>query len=85
MSGIAASLAGLRVSGVVGLSPRSLAIALGTRPRSYLWIHLERKQADYALADSLPIAADPRGSRYGGLEEGLRGLVIARAEVGAPN
>jgi predicted ribosome quality control (RQC) complex YloA/Tae2 family protein len=82
MSGIAASLAGLRVSGVVGLSPRSLAIALGAKPRSYLWIHLERKQADYALAGNLPISPDPRGSRYGGLEEGLRGLVIVRAEVG---
>jgi len=82
MSGIAASLAGLRVSGVVGLSPRSLAIALGTKPRSYLWMHLERKQADYALARELPISPDPRGSRYGGLEEGLRGLVIVKAEVG---
>ena len=83
MSGIAASLAGLRVSGVVGLSPRSLAIALGTRPRSYLWMHLERKQADYTLARALPISPDPRGSRYGGLEDGLRGLVIVRAEVGS--
>jgi hypothetical protein len=81
MSGIAASLAGLRVSGVIGLSPRSLAIALGTRPRSYLWIHLERKQADYAYSGELPIAPDPRGSRYGGLEDGLRGLAILRAEV----
>ncbi|HEY6221592.1 MAG TPA: NFACT RNA binding domain-containing protein [Candidatus Eisenbacteria bacterium] len=67
---------------MVGLSPRSLAIALGTKPRSYLWIHLERKQADYALARELPIPADPRGSRYGGLEDGLRGLLIVRAEVG---
>ena len=82
MSGIAASLAGLRVSGVVGLSPRSLAIALGTKPRSYLWIHLERKQADYTLATELPISPDPRGSRYGGLEEGMRGLGIVRAELG---
>ena len=83
MSGIAASLAGLRVSGVIGLSPRSLAVAVGMRPRSYLWIHLERKQAGYTLSAELPIPPDPRGSRYGGLEEGMRGLLILRAEVGA--
>src|SRR2546426_2530415 len=82
MSGIAASLAGLKVSGVVGLSPRSLAIAFGRRPRSYLWVHLERKQVDYALAAELPIVPDPRGSRYGALEDGIRDLVIQRAEVG---
>jgi len=81
MSGIAASLAGQRVSGVVGLSPRSLAVGLGTRPRSYLWIHLERKEASYTLSSELPIPPDPRGSRYGGLEDGMRGLVILRAEV----
>jgi fibronectin-binding protein A (FbpA)/ribosomal quality control pathway NFACT family protein len=83
MSGIAASLAGQRVSGVVGLSPRSLAVALGGRPRSYLWIHVERKEASYTHSGELPIPPDPRGSRYGGLEDGMRGLMILRTEVDA--
>jgi len=81
MKSLARSLEGLRVSGVIGLSPRSLAIAFGVKPRRYLWIHLERKRADLALADRLPIAADPRGSRYGAIEEAIRGLVVLSAEV----
>ena len=75
-----ASLRGRVVRGVVTLSPRSLAIAFVAPPRTYLWIHLERKEADYALAETLPIAADPRGSRFGGLEEPLQGLVVRAVE-----
>lgn len=70
-----------RVSGVIGLSPRSLAIAVGARPRHYLWIHLERKRADLAFADKLPTAADPRGSRYGAIEEALRGLIVGSSHA----
>ena len=75
-----ASLRGRVIRGVVTLSPRSLAIAFVAPPRSYLWIHLERKEAAYALAESLPIPADPRGSRFGGLEEPIQGLVVRSAE-----
>ena len=53
MEALAQSLVGLRVSGVVALSPRSLAIAFGARPRRYLWIHLERKRADLTFADQI--------------------------------
>jgi hypothetical protein len=81
MKTLARALVGLRVSGVVPLSPRSLAIAFGTRPRRYLWIHLERKRADLCLADQLPTAADPRGSRYGAIEEAIRGRVVVDASA----
>ena len=83
MSDVAARLEGRRVSGVIALSPRSLAIGLGERPRSYLWIHLERKLARFALADRLPSAPDPRGSPFGAIEDAIRGLVIARASFDA--
>ena len=81
MSDFARSLDGRRVSGVIALSPRSLAVAFGERPRSYLWIHLERKLARVALADRLPTAPDPRGSPFGAIEEGLRGLAVTRASL----
>lgn len=80
MKTLVASLLGLRVSGVIGLSPRSLAIAFGARPRRYLWIHLERKRADLAFADKLPTAVDPRGSRYGAIEEAIRDRTVLGAE-----
>jgi hypothetical protein len=81
MSDFTRSLAGRRISGVIALSPRSLAVAFGERPRSYLWIHLERKLARVALADRLPTAPDPRGSPFGAIEEGLRGLEVAHASL----
>jgi fibronectin-binding protein A (FbpA)/ribosomal quality control pathway NFACT family protein len=83
MSDLAAQLEGRRVSGVIALSPRTLAVAFGERPRSYLWIHLERKIARLALADRLPSAADPRGSPFGAIEEALRGLAVVRASLDA--
>ncbi|HET9941548.1 MAG TPA: hypothetical protein VFR25_10665, partial [Candidatus Eisenbacteria bacterium] len=81
MSRLAQAIAGRRVSGVIALSPRSLAVALGEKPRSYLWIHLERKRARLAFADRLPTAPDPRGSPFGAIEEGLRGLLVRRATL----
>lgn len=69
-------LAGLPVTGVIGHAPRSLVVAIGAKPRRYLWIHLERKEAVVALAPDLPVSPDPRGSRFGALEEHLRGLVV---------
>ena len=78
-----ATLQGRVIRGVVTLSPRSLAIALVAPPRSYLWIHLERKEAIYALAESLPIPPDPRGSRFGALEEPLQGLAVRTVERAA--
>ena len=47
--------------------------------RALLWVHLDRKEAALALAGELPIAADPRGSRFGGLETPVRGLVVTEA------
>jgi NFACT N-terminal and middle domains/NFACT protein RNA binding domain len=76
-----ASLTGLPVSGVIGHAPRSLVIAVGAKPRRYLWIHLERKEAVMTLAPDLPTTPDPRGSRFGGLEDPLRGLVILDVRV----
>jgi hypothetical protein len=73
------ALRGRRVTGVVPLAPRSLAIALGPAPRAFLWVHLDRKEAALAFAPDLPIAPDPRGSRFGGFETPVRGLVVAEA------
>ncbi|HEU5311936.1 MAG TPA: NFACT RNA binding domain-containing protein [Candidatus Eisenbacteria bacterium] len=81
MSQSPATLEGLPVSGVIGHAPRSLVIAVGAKPRRYLWIHLERKEAAVALAADLPTSPDPRGSRFGGLEDPLRGLVIREVRV----
>lgn len=79
----ASPLVGRRISGVIGLSPRSLAVGLDMKPRVYLWIHIERKEVVYALADALPIPPDPRGSRYAALEEPLRGLTIQEVHATA--
>ncbi|HLQ66840.1 MAG TPA: NFACT RNA binding domain-containing protein [Candidatus Limnocylindrales bacterium] len=79
MKALPEALRGRRVTGVVPLGPRSLALALGPSPRLYLWVHLDRKEAALALASELPIAADPRGSRFGGLETPVRGLAVADA------
>lgn len=81
MSDLAQGVAGRRVSGVIALSPRSLAVALGEKPRTYLWIHLERKRARLALSDRLPTSPDPRGSPFGAIEEALRGLLVRRATL----
>lgn len=70
-------LRGRRITGVVALAPRSLAIATIPAPRLYLWVHLDRKEATLALAPDLPLPPDPRGSRFGGFETPARGLVIA--------
>ena len=75
------SLRGLMIRGVIGLSPRSLAIHFDSKPRLYLWLHLERKEIAYALANELPLPPDPRGSRYGGLEDPIRGLTVQSVEV----
>jgi predicted ribosome quality control (RQC) complex YloA/Tae2 family protein len=42
---------------------------------------MDRKEAALGLAPDLPMAPDPRGTRFGGLEGPLRGLVIVEAEL----
>jgi len=79
MSPLSGALHGRRVTGVVPLAPRSLALALGPSPRTFLWLHFDRKEASVAHASELPIAPDPRGSRFGGLESSVRGMIIADA------
>lgn len=75
------SLQGRRVTGIVPLAPRSLAIATGPPPRLFLWVHIDRKEAALALAPDLPIPPDPRGSRFGALETPARGLVVAAVSL----
>jgi len=86
VSGVAdiPSLLGREVRGVVAHSSRSLTISFGGAPRAHLWIHLERKDAWYALAPDLPIEPDPRGSRFQAIEIPLRDaqVVLARARAG---
>ena len=79
MSGVAeiSSLVGREVRGVVPLSGHSLALSFAGTPRVFLWIHLERKTAWYALAPDLPIDPDPRGSRFQPIETPLRRAVLA--------
>ncbi|HYQ89257.1 MAG TPA: NFACT RNA binding domain-containing protein [Candidatus Binatia bacterium] len=78
MSGIAevSALVGREVRGVVPLTSGTLAISF-TGARVFLWIHLERKTAWYAVAPDLPIDPDPRGSRFQAIETPLRGTVLA--------
>jgi fibronectin-binding protein A (FbpA)/ribosomal quality control pathway NFACT family protein len=78
MSGAAGlpGLVGREVRGVVPLTHCSLAISFVGAPRVFLWIHLERKTAWYALAPSLPIDPDPRGSRFQAIETPIRGAAL---------
>jgi hypothetical protein len=78
VSGVAeiSGLVGRGVRGVVPLTSRSLAIAFMGGPRVFLWIHLERKIAWYAVAPDLPIDPDPRGSRFQAVETPLRGATL---------
>ena len=52
MSGVAeiSGLVGRDVRGVVPLTSHTLALSFVGAPRVFLWIHLERKTAWYALA-----------------------------------
>lgn len=77
-----ASLVGRRLTGVVPLGPKTMAIAFDGAPRAFLWIRLEPKRASLALAERMPIPPDPRGTPFGGLERPLRGLDV-RALDGA--
>ncbi|HSQ59419.1 MAG TPA: hypothetical protein VLT84_03140, partial [Acidobacteriota bacterium] len=71
-----ASLEGRRLTGVVPLGPKTMAIAFDGKPRAFLWIRLEPKRASLALDERLPISPDPRGTPFGGLERPLRGLEV---------
>jgi len=82
MSALRDQLAGRRIAGVIALSPRSFAISLEPKPRRYLWVHLDRKEALLAIAPDLPIPPDPRGSPFGGLEAALRGRAVIGVEEG---
>ena len=70
-------LVGRDVRGVVPLTSHTLALSFVGAPRVFLWIHLERKTAWYALAPELPIDPDPRGSRFLPIETPLRGAILA--------
>jgi predicted ribosome quality control (RQC) complex YloA/Tae2 family protein len=43
---------------------------------------MDRKEAALCLARDLPLAPDPRGTRFGGLEGPLRGLAVVEVELG---
>jgi len=79
VSGVAeiSGLVGREVRGVVPLTSRSLAVSFAGAPRVFLWIHLERKTAWYALAPDLPMDPDPRGSRFQAIEVPLRNTRVA--------
>ena len=81
MTGVAEipSLVGREVRGIVPLTSHSLAISFTGTPRAFLWIHLERKTAWFALAPQLPIDPDPRGSRFQPIETALRGATVVEA------
>ena len=68
------TLEGRRLTGVVPLGPRAIALAFDGTPRAFVWILLEAKRATLALAERMPVSPDPRGTPYGGLERPLRGL-----------
>jgi hypothetical protein len=76
LRGALASLEGRRLTGVVPLGPKTMAIAFDGKPRAFLWIRLEPKRASLALAERMPISPDPRGTPFGGLERPLRGLDV---------
>jgi len=79
VSGVAeiSGLVGREVRGVVPLASGSLAISFVGGPRVFLWIHLERKAAWYAVAPDLPLDPDPRGSRFQAIESPLRGTYLS--------
>ena len=83
MSGVAEipSLVGREVRGIVPLSSHSLAISFVGSPRAFLWVHLERKTAWFALAPNLPIDPDPRGSRFQPIETALRRAQVTEARA----
>jgi fibronectin-binding protein A (FbpA)/ribosomal quality control pathway NFACT family protein len=83
VSGMAtvSALVGRRVRGVIAFSSRSLAVSFEEEPRAFLWIHLERKDAWYALARDMPIDPDPRGSRFQAIETPLRRATVAEARA----
>ena len=83
MSGVSeiSGLLGREVRGVIAFSSRSLAISFVGAPRVFLWVHLERKSAWYALAPNLPIDPDPRGSRFQAIEIALRNTKVAEEEA----
>jgi len=85
LSALVEALERARVSGVIALAPRSLAIALvprtGTGKRVFLWVHFEPREVTLALSPELPTSPDPRGSRFGALESPIRGLVIVGAAL----
>ena len=75
------SLHGRRLTGVVPLGPRAIALSFDGQPRAFVWILLEPKRATLALADRMPISPDPRGTPYGGLERPMRGLHLLHADA----
>lgn len=75
------TLHGRRLTGVVPLGPRAIALAFDGTPRAFIWIFLEPKRATLALADRMPISPDPRGTPFGGLERPLRGLHVVETRV----
>ncbi|MEK7314762.1 MAG: NFACT RNA binding domain-containing protein [Candidatus Eisenbacteria bacterium] len=75
------TLRGRRLTGVVPLGPRAIALSFDGQPRAFVWIFLEPKRATLALADRMPISPDPRGTPYGGLERPMRGLHLLNAEA----
>ncbi len=83
MSGVSEvpALVGREVRGVVPLSSHSLALSFAGTPRAYLWVHVERKTAWFALAPDLPIDPDPRGSRFLPIETALRRAQVVEARA----
>ena len=75
------ALRGRALRGVLAHSTRSLTISFEGTPRAYLWIHLERKDAWYALAPDRPIEPDPRGSRFQAIETPLRKTRVTEAHA----
>ncbi len=73
------TLRGRRVRGIAAFSSRSMALSLEGEPRAYLWLHLERKEAWWAIAEAMPIPPDPRGSPFDALAAPMRGARIADA------
>jgi len=75
------SLVGREVRGIVPFSSRSFALSFAGTPRAFLWVHLERKTAWFALAPDLPTEPDPRGSRFVPMETALRRAQVVEARA----